>query len=163
MIKLLLPVFFLSLTAHAAAPTALITKINQSGHVLQEYRFSETCEVYQRRVVVTTTMGGGENAKPVKMKRVYPVLLSPSVLQMIESASKEDFQVSNIQICDAPTTTITAAAPGIKSFPLFESGSCPNPRGERIGGNSTHLRYIVDSFCPKTNDPGAGTEVSTQQ
>ncbi len=144
--------------AGAQAATPLITKINQSGHVPNDYRFSQVCEVYRTRVVVTTQMGIENSDKPVVMKRIFPAALSANIHQMIRQASLEELQVSNIQICDAPTTKVSAATPGVPSFDIFRSGSCSEARAERVGGSSYHLRQIVDSFCPETNDPGGEIE-----
>lgn len=159
MLKLILSILSVGNFALADSPyepdlSPIITKVNQTGYMLPEYRKRETCEVFLQRVVVTTEMGQSGTNKPVIMKRSYKANFSPNIHQLIANASKDEFQVSNIQVCDAPTTVIEAQAPNVKKFPLFRSGSCNQARAERIGGASHQLRSIVDSFCPETHDPG---------
>lgn len=150
-----LSVFTISASAQTSA---IITKVNRSGYTSPEYRRYETCEVYLDRVVVTTEMGQGENQPPVTMTRTHPITLSSNIYDMVRRANLETYKTSQVQVCDAPTTEVRAAAPDVPSFPLFESGSCSVGRAERIGGSSYQLRAIVDTFCPLTNDPGGDIE-----
>lgn len=155
--KVIFSAFLLfGVTAQAAelAPTALITKVNQSGFTPVDYRSKETCQLYRTRVVVTKEMGIEGSNLPVILRRVFPVMVSSNITEMIRQAQAEELQESNIQVCDAPSTYVTAAAPGIASFVLFSSGSCSKARTERIGGSSYQLRKIIDGFCPETNDVG---------
>lgn len=164
MLKLILSILAVGNFALADSPyepvphPPLITKVNQTGFVPPTYRQKLTCEVYRYRVVVTKEMSNGAGVPPVIMKRVFPISLSSNIHDMIREASKDELQVGNIHVCDAPTTLVTAATPGVKSFVLFRSGSCAEPRAERFGGASSHLREIVDSFCPETHDLGGQAE-----
>lgn len=141
---------FFGVSAHAAhipeLPQALITKVNRTGYIMVDYKHIQTCHVYPHRVVVTDEYGD----PAVTMRQVFVISLSQNIYKLIDAASKEELQVSNTHICDAPTTSVTAEAPNVPSFSLYESGACSTPRSERVGGHSANLRNIIDRFCPET-------------
>jgi len=142
----------LAATCALAQEPALITKTNSTGFTMPEYARSETCEVFQNKVVITTRFGAfDENS--VTNQEVRRIQLSASIYNVLKKAAAEPLTSSDNYLCDGPSTSINSRHSG-KSTVLFTTGGCGSPRLDRSGASARILIDLVSSYCPVTHDFG---------
>lgn len=128
-----------------AAPAALVTKTNGSGHVHPDYYRSEKCEVFADRVVITRAYGMGVNG--LKTVETLNVSVAGDLKQVIANATAANVAEKENMLCDGPSTTISTG-----NTLLYSTGGCGTPRKEREGAAARALRSLVDAHCPVTHD-----------
>ena len=128
----------------------IITKSNFSGYTFPDFVRSETCNVYRNRVEIISTYGS-ERDRKYKTKEIIRVRASKGVFDVLEGAVQEELTSSLINVCDGPSTVITANYWGVE-YTLFSTAGCGSPRLERVGNLSKMLVDTVSKYCPTTHD-----------
>lgn len=127
---------------------ALVTKVSGSGYVMADWVRSERCEVFADKVVTTRTFGGSEEDGGFTVKDVRRIQITAGINRILERAAAEAETSTPNNLCDAPSSSITAAAEQ-GSFTLFNTGGCGSPRIERNGGASGMLIELANRYCSR--------------
>lgn len=128
----------------------LIEKNNYTGYTTVDGSRSETCKVYQDRVVITRRFGA-DQGRSFSTKSVVKSWASTGIYNVIEAAALEELSSDVNYLCDAPSTAISFYQEG-QQFNLFNSGGCGGSREQRDGPMSRMLVELVDKYCPTTYD-----------
>lgn len=132
-----------------AASKPLITKTSGGGFMMPEYAGYERCELYSDKVVITHQYG---MVQPTGIKTVEErkVTVEGDLAQVIEKARAEKIATKPNNLCDGPSTSISADSGQGEAVGLFSTGGCGSPQRERQGVFSSKLVSIIDVYCAKT-------------
>jgi hypothetical protein len=136
----------LASTVAIAAEKPLISKSNSTGFVPAEWARSETCDVYQNRVLITRVYGA--EATRIEHKETRNILIKSNLQALTKAVLAEKVEVQPNLLCDGPSTVTTILGNEV----LFSTGGCGSDRKERVGPLSSALREIVNTYCPVTHD-----------
>jgi len=142
--------FALSLSVSVfAAPKALISKTSGGGFMAPEYAGYERCDVYADKVVLTHQYGMVRETA-LQLVEERNIKLSGDVATVIEKARAEQETTKPNNLCDGPSTSITANPAQGEAVVLFSTGGCGSPEHSRDGVYSSKLKNIVNVYCPQT-------------
>jgi hypothetical protein len=127
---------------------ALVTKVSGSGFVMPDWARSERCEVFADKVVTTRTFGGSDEDGRFTVRDVRRIHITAGISRILARAAAEAETSTPNDLCDAPSSSITAATEQ-GSFTLFNTGGCGSPRIERNGGASGMLIELANRYCAK--------------
>lgn len=127
---------------------ALVTKVSGSGFVMMDWVRSERCEVFVDKVVTTRSFGGSDEDGRFTVRDVREIHITAGINRILERAAAEAETSTPNNLCDAPSSSITAATEQ-GSFTLFDTGGCGSPRIERSGGASGMLIELANRYCAK--------------
>lgn len=135
-----------------AEPKPLITKVSGGGFTIPEYAGYERCELFADKVVITNQLGM-HVPTALQLVETRTVSISGDIQKVIELSKAEKVSKKPNNLCDGPSTHISANLTGeAEPVLLFSTGGCGSPRLQREGANAQKLRTMVDSYCPKTYD-----------
>jgi hypothetical protein len=127
---------------------ALVTKMSSSGYVMADWARSERCDVFADKVVTTRSFGASEEDGRFTVMDVRRIQITAGIDKVLARAAAEDETSTPNNLCDAPSSSITAAQ-GQGTFTLFDTGGCGSPRIERKGGASGMLIELANRYCAK--------------
>lgn len=139
--------------ASANQKGVLLEKTSGGGYMLPEVAGSETCQLYDNKVVITHVYG---YHSPTSLKTVEErnVTLTGDIAAVIEKAKTEELTSKPNNLCDGPHTGIQAFSPSGEATSLFSTGGCGTPRTSRDGIFSHKLKNLINVYCPRTHDFG---------
>lgn len=144
-------------SSFALSMAPVVTKVNASGYTMAEYARYERCEVYMDKVVIHRTFGASEDIG-FTLTETTPITLSPSVLNIVDKADKEELEETPNNLCDGPGSVISAARvlpnDAVKRVVIFSTGGCGSPSQVRQGPAARMLSDLVATYCPNTHTMG---------
>jgi hypothetical protein len=129
----------------ALAADALLIKTSSPGFVMPDWVRTETCKVYQDKVVIERSFGL-VNEQGFATTETINVTISDGITAILARAAEEKVKETRNMICDLPGLNVAAVENG-KEFVLFSSGGCGSPRKEREGSATRMLMDLLGHYC----------------
>jgi len=143
------PVSVMSTVPHyfgKAVPWAV--KNNYSGFVPAKDVRSESCELFDHKVVIKRQYG------TMRTKQVVHLDTGGSFAQLSKQAFAEEIVEGGPAPCDGPVTVIRVSRwlpeSGVERFTIYSSGGCGDTPNRRNGPASRIFADILGQYCPNT-------------
>lgn len=123
-------------------------KSNYSGFVQPKDVRSESCELFDHKIIIKRQYGG------VRTKQVIHLDTGGSFAHLVNQAFAEEVIDGGPAPCDGPSTVIIAnrwlPEVGVEPFTIYSSIGCGATPNRRTGSASRILVDILAQYCPKT-------------